>query len=286
MCEGIDVPNPIRTVRVIHVNIVHEDFDATVAHYRDLYGGMVVMERLQPTWHACLMDVGRVLFELFVPDEFFLHTRYGPHYLGIEYQVDDMDEVREVLASRGIRVARDLDVALHAHPADCHGVSLEFFDGYFHDNDDVLDTPMRSAEYWRDEHPLGLTGVLGCTIAVTDMARALDDFRAVLHSEVVYEAARPAVSGTAVGLQIADAVVELVAPDGDGPLRQHLVGHGEGIRSTVLEVRDLDQARRHFRDRGVEMVPGTAPDTWAIPAAQNLGVIFEFSEAAQSNSAK
>ena len=48
---------------------------------------------------------------------------------------------------RGIRVARDLDVALHAHPADCHGVSLEFFDGYFHDSYDVLDTPMRSAEY-------------------------------------------------------------------------------------------------------------------------------------------
>ena len=167
---------------------MHEDFEATVEHYRRLYGGMVVMERLQPTWHACLMDVGRVLFEIFVPNEFFLHTRYGPHYLGVEYQVDDMVEVRAVLAFRGIRVARDLDVALHAHPADCHGVSLEFFDGYFHDNDDVLDTPMRPAEYWRDEHPLGLTGLWGYTVAVRDLEQALEDFRAVLHGGVVHEA--------------------------------------------------------------------------------------------------
>ena len=34
------------------------------------------------------------------------------------------------------------------------------------------------------------------------------------------------------------------------------------------------------------MVPGTAPDTWGIPAAKNRGVIFEFVEAAQSNNAK
>ena len=44
-----------------------------------------------------------------------------------------MAAVRETLAARGIRIARDLDVAVHAHPADCHGVSLEFFDDSFHD---------------------------------------------------------------------------------------------------------------------------------------------------------
>jgi hypothetical protein len=43
-------------------------------------------------------------------------------------------------------------------------------------------------------------------------------------------------------------------------------------------VRDLDQARSYFRDRGVELEPGTAPDALAIPAEQNRGVIFEFSE--------
>jgi hypothetical protein len=106
---------------------VHENYEATVEHYRRLFGGVVVFDRFQPTWHACLMEVGGVLFEIFVPNDFFLHTRYGPHYLGVEYQVADMAAVRGTLAARGIRIARDLDVAVHTHAADCHGVSLEFF---------------------------------------------------------------------------------------------------------------------------------------------------------------
>ena len=136
------VSSPIRALRVEHLNIVHEDYEATVDHYQELFGGVVVFDRLQPTWHACLMDVGGVLFEIFVPNEFFLHTRYGPHYLGVEYHVTDIAPVRETLAARGIRIARDLDVAVHTHPADCHGVSLEFFDDSFHDNKELLDRPM------------------------------------------------------------------------------------------------------------------------------------------------
>ena len=88
--------------------------------------------------------------------------------------------MRETLAERGIRIARDLDVAVHAHPADCHGVSLEFFDDSFHENAELLDRPMQPAAYWRDEHPLGFTGLRGYTVAVADLASALADFQAVL----------------------------------------------------------------------------------------------------------
>ena len=150
--------NPIRSLRVEHLNLVHDDYDATVEHYRKLFGGVVVFDRLQPTWHGCLMDVGGVLFEIFVPNEFFLHTRDGPHYLGVEYQVADMAAVRETLAARGIRIARDLDVAVHAHAADCHGVSLKFFDDSFHDNEELLDRPMPAATYWRDDTRWGSPG--------------------------------------------------------------------------------------------------------------------------------
>jgi hypothetical protein len=54
------VPNPIRARRVERLDIVHENYDATVEHYRRLFGGVVVFDRLQPTWHACLMEVGGV----------------------------------------------------------------------------------------------------------------------------------------------------------------------------------------------------------------------------------
>ncbi len=64
---------------------------------------------------------------------------------------------------------------------------------------------------------------------------------------------------------MAGAVLELVAPDGDGTLEQHLRAHGEGIRSTVFGVRDLDRIRAYFGERGIDLVPGTAPDALGDP---------------------
>jgi hypothetical protein len=268
--------SPIRALDVQHVNLVHEGYDTVVEHYGRLFGGEVVFDRLQPTWHACLLDVGGVLFEIFVPNEFFLHSRYGSHYLGIEYRVDDIDAVRERLAARGVRIARDLEVAVHSHPADCHGVSLEFFDGDFHTDPGLLDRPMPSPSYWRDEHPLGLAGLHGCTVAVRDLRAAVADFQALLEHEVLYETERPGIAGTAVGLRVGGAVLELIAPNGDGPMHDHLLTHGEGIRSTVLAVVDLERVRTHFAQHEIELVPGTLPDSLALPAERHLDVLVEF----------
>ncbi len=135
---------------------------------------------------------------------------------------------------------------------------------------------MPAASYWRDEHPLGLTGLHGCTIAVHHLESATADFQALFEHEVLYEIPRPTVAGTAIGLRVGGAVLELVAPDGDGPLLQHLLDHGEGIRSTVFAVADLAPVRRHFDRLDVDLVPGTLPDSLAIPAAQHLDVLVEF----------
>jgi hypothetical protein len=275
--EIIDVPDLIRTIRVNHINLVLEDYEKVVDHLDKVFDGRIILDMPKDLWHANLTDVGRVILEVFAPADFFLHTRYGPHYIGIEYQVEDLEAAREVCASRGIRVARELGAAFHSNPADCHGVSLEMYEGYFHDSD-RLHAPMRSADWWRDEHPLGLDGLRAVTVAVNDMEEGLADFQAIFHNEVLYDEARPADGARAVGLHIADAVLELVAPQGDGPLRDHLIAHSEGIRSTVFGVRDLDQARRHLSGHGIDLVPGSADGRWAIPPEQNLGVIFEFTE--------
>jgi hypothetical protein len=275
--EIFQMPSPVRTIRVNHINLVLEDYDSVVAHFEHLFGGPIILDMPGDLWHANLTDIGRVIIEFFAPKDFFLHTRYGPHFIGIEYQVEDLEAARETCASRGIRVGRELGQAFHSHPADCHGVSLEMYGGYFHDNE-TLQVPMKSAEWWRDEHPLGLDGLRAVTVAVNDLAEGVEDFQAVFHNELLYEQARPADGANAVGLQIADAVLELVAPDGDGLAQQHLLAHSEGIRSTVFGVRDLDQARGYFAELGINLVPGSTPQRWAIPADQNLGVIFEFAE--------
>jgi len=269
----------IRPVRTNHMNLVLQNVEASADHFQQLYGAELLADMPQRELHAYLFEMGRVIFEVFVPHEFLTSVRYGPHYVGLEYQAD-MDDVREAVAARGIRIVRDIGLALHTHPADCFGVSFEFYGGYFHDRDwDLLGgTTMKSAQYWRDEHPLGLTGQKAYTVAVSDIDVASAFMQSFLSGEPVYEEPREAVGGRVIGLQVSDAVLELMTPTGEGPLQRHLHRFGDGIRSTVFGVRDIEQARRYFADRGVETVPGAAPGSIAVPESANLGVIFEFVE--------
>ena len=272
-----DMSQSIRPRRVNHMNAVLLDFDASVDHFRKLYDAEFVVDIPQREFHACLIEMGRVLFELFVPHDQLVIARYGPHYVGIEYEAD-MGEVRKAIAARGIRIIRDIGIAVHTHPADCFGVSFEFTDQYFHDRDwPLLGGPMKPAEYWR-QHPLGLAGLKGYVIAVSELDAARDFLQSFLGAAVVYEEPRPAVAARAVGLRIADAVVELITPVGEGTLQRHLHRFGDGIRSTVFRVGDIEQAKRYFADRRIKPLPGDAPDTWAVPAEHNQGLIFEFSQ--------
>jgi len=168
---------------------------------------------------------------------------------------------------------------VYTHPDDCHGVSLEFFTRSFHDDEHLTGGPMRSASYWRDEHPLGLTGLHGLTLVTPDLDATAELFCDLLGARPTVEDDRPALGGRSIALQVADTLLEILTPTGPGHLREHLERHGEGLRSTVFGVRDLDQARTHLADRGIGLVAGTAPSALAIPAEQNLGVIFELVEA-------
>jgi hypothetical protein len=188
-----------------------------------------------------------------------------------------MDEVREVIASLGVRVIRELGVAVHLNPADCHGIAFELYEGFFHDNE-ALVGEMKPPQFWVDEEPLGLTGLKGCTITVADMDVAKTFFTSLLKAEERYDEARPAIAGRAVGLEVADTVLELLVPTGPGALQRDLERQGEGLRSTVFRVADIDRARRHFAEQKVDVVDGTAPGSIAVPAAANLGVLFEFAE--------
>ena len=268
----------IRCKRVSHFNLVLEDYEASMAHLRELYGAELLHDMPKPHWHACLIEIGGVIIEIFAPPAFLLHARHGPHFQGMEYEAD-MDEVRAVVADHGVGIIRDLGVALHTDPADCLGVDWEFYGGSFHDNEPpTLTTRTKPAAWWRDEHPLGLTGLKAYTLMVSDLSEASGFLRSFLSAEPAYETTRAGIAARALGLQVADTVIELLTPLGDGPLQRELQRTGQGIRSAVFQVRSLDQARRYFAERDVELIAGTAPESFAVGPRANRGVLFEFSE--------
>jgi hypothetical protein len=214
-----------------------------------------------------------------VPHDFLVSARLGPHYVGLEWQAD-MDEVRAALADHGVRTVRDIGLALHTDPADCFGVSHEFYSGYFHDRDwDLLGgAKMKPPAYWRDEHPLGLTGLGGYVQIVEDIAAASRFLQGFLSAEPLFEEDRPAIGGRAIGLRVANATIELLAPVGEGWAARQLRRQGQGIVSTVFGVRDIAQARNYCVARGLPLEPGTSDGRVAVAARANRGIMFEFSD--------
>jgi hypothetical protein len=260
-----------------HLNVVVEDFDLGVARLGAVLGARFNADIPKEEWHAGLVNVGGVLFEVFAPHEFLLNARYGPHYVGLEYQVPDVGAARQVVQERGIRIVRDIGGAFHTHPADTFGVALEFFNKSFHAQDNpTWREPFMPLEYWRDEHPLGCTGLKRCSVVVGDVEAASAFFRDFLGATHRYDVRRAAATGA--GVALADSVVEIVAPAGPGTIQQHLGRYGDGIRSAVFEVTDLERARRFFTERGLSVQPGDADGTFALAPEDTCGLLFEFSE--------
>jgi hypothetical protein len=275
----------IQPVRLNHMNLVLRDFDETVQHFRRAYDAEFVADIAKAEYHACLMATGGVLFELFHPSVWLFNARYGPHFVGVEYQAD-MDVVSRAVAERKMRIvresryARDLagnpGYALHTHPADGFGVSYEFYHDDFHTWDwPDLGGRITPAD---DSHPLGLTGQKGYSHAVRDIEAASAFLQSFLAADPVYEAERPAIGARAVGLRIADVVVELQTPTGEGEIARHLYRYGDGVRAAVFGVSNIERTKRRLAERGLPVVPGDAPGSIAVPAEANLGVIFEFAE--------
>ena len=277
----------IQPIRLNHMNLVLRDASESVQHFQKTFDADLVADMPNADYDACLVATGGVLFEFFFPKVYLLNSRYGPHYVGVEYRAD-MGVVCQAVAEREMRIIREVGdrknlavnpgYALHTHPDDGFGVSYEFYHDDFHQwTWPLLGGRIKPAEQWRS-HPLPLTGQKGYTHAVADIEGASGFLQSFLGAEPIHELERPEIGARAVGLQVADVVVELLTPTGDGELARHLYRYGDGIRSTVFGVADLDQARRYFEERGQTVRPGYAPGSIALEAEANLGVLFEFSE--------
>jgi catechol 2,3-dioxygenase-like lactoylglutathione lyase family enzyme len=270
----------ITCLHVNHLNVLVEGFDDSVAHFRDLYGAQFLLDMPEAEAPYCLIAIGTVIFELFIPQNFLLHARFGPTYNGLEYQVPDTGDARKALQARGIRIVGDIEVAFYTHPADTFGVGFEFYHRNFHTEgipNGYLE-PIKPVDYWRDEHPLGCTGLKRYSLVVGDLEAATKFFQDIMGAIILYEESRPAIGAHAVGLDLAGTVAEVLTPIRDGVVQRYLARYGDGLRSTVFAVRDLQQAKTYFTDRGITLQHGDAPDTLAISPEDNRGLLFEFAE--------
>ncbi|HKA05444.1 MAG TPA: VOC family protein [Acidimicrobiales bacterium] len=276
-------------LKLNHVNAIVDGYESAVDHF---VGRLGLQFNLKVADHgdgvdACLLSLGPVIFELFAPRQRTergqgrLLDLYGDHYIGAEYQVADMGDARAACAARGIRILIDPGTFFVTHPRDSFGIAWEVWDGDWHaprpDFSDFVD--VHPADYWRDEHPLGVTGLSCLRAAVDDLPASVTFFKDALGAAVVYREDRPAVAGDAVGVQFADTVIELLAPTGDGEITAFLERYGPRLRSTVFTVADLEQAQRHLASIGIPLTEGDDPKSLLLAPEHNHGLRFEISSA-------
>jgi hypothetical protein len=65
----------IRPTAVNHMNVVLEDFEASVAHFHKVYGGVFLHRIPREDFQAGLFEVGGLMYELFVPKAFLFNLR-------------------------------------------------------------------------------------------------------------------------------------------------------------------------------------------------------------------
>ncbi len=278
--DDMTATTSVRCRKTSHTNIVIEDLARSVRHLEDVYGGSFMLDLPGDNWHACLVEVGGFIIELFEPKHFLLHGRIGPHYLGVEYEVD-MDEARAAIASHGIRILRDIGQAVHTDPRDGFGVDYEFFGGSFYGSDAPhVKQHTHPPEHWA-AHPIGFTGLIGYTHAVSDIEAASAFLQSFLGARPVYEVRRDHLNARAIGLEIAGDTCELLCPTGDGALLREMLTTGQGIRSTVYGVHDVTAARSYLEGKGLRVLNGTTPDSIAVDPRDNLGIRFEFAHNSQ-----
>ena len=272
--------------KLIHVNQLVDEFDAARAFYAEVFGareywtGYDEGERRD----ASLFVVGDACIELFAPrDRRSLLgaslERFGNSWHSFEWQVPDLGAAKAVLDERGIRTPTYRPGSfLMTHPGDCHGMLIELCP--LEMTGDPRIEPGWSSTPWRDEHPLGITGLQSLTVAVRDLAGATAWLADLVGAEVLHRGENEVLDAFVSRVPTADHVVELVQPrSAEGPVADYLRRYGQRLRSIEFGVLDADRAAAHLTGAGLRVVDGSRPGAIAVTEEDNWGVRWEFATA-------
>jgi len=265
-----------------------EQRDASLVTVADAVVEVLAPARFAPGWDA--MPIGR----------FF--TRFGRHWHSIAWYVDDVGEAYDHLRSHGLRVifpggAADDDTRpsggtpIFTHPKETL-TQLQFtWRRPVHGADDFAARAGRdidprylpgwSSAWWAEHHPLGVERLAYLTIVTSDLDQARTVYVDVLGGELLRESTSSLTATDDLFVKVgAQTVVQLSRPhDAPSLARTDLDAWGNMLHAVAFQVRDLDAAERHLRDKGVGVVARDEHTLLADPA-DTFGAPYRFTTGA------
>jgi catechol 2,3-dioxygenase-like lactoylglutathione lyase family enzyme len=250
-----------------------EQRDASLVTIADAVVEVLAPARFAEGWD--LMPIGR----------FF--TRFGRHWHSIAWYVEDVGESWEHLRSHGLRVILPGGTAgddvrpngstpIFTHPKEtvtqlqfmCRRPARSAEEFAIRSDIDPRYLPGWCSRWWADHHPLGVEGLAYLTLTTNDPTQARSVYVDLLGGQVVGEQTSPLTATEDVFVKVGTQTVIQISCPHDKPslARADLDANGNMLHAVAFQVRDLDAAERHLRDKGVDVVGRDEHTILADPA--------------------
>ena len=190
-------------------------------------------------------------------------------WIGLAFRTADLKAAARWFESRGFALHFDRgmeDKYFLLPKRQAFGVRIEVMQGELPNDPRVR--PGWQPQRWRDDHPLGIEGLLSVDVAVPDLAEARALFGDRLEWPLLSQRDVPGEGRKGAAFLMGDAVIEALSPPPEG---------SSGLCGITFKVKDAGAARDHLAVRGFTLL-GSTETRFAIEPAQAQGRLIWFSE--------
>ena len=278
-----------RITDVFHITHVVDDLDGAVAWYEDIFSPIVFQRTEVLNNSLALMVIGDVVLMPLQPGSTVptpaagFRAKFGQHLHSLAVHIEEPEDFMAHMESLGhpLTGARGgavegLGDEIWTKPKDFPGL-YELWAPRI-EEDPRLVAGWESS-FWRDEHPLGLTGPAWVTVVTDDRAARTPALVAAFRAPIVHESASTPYGTDSAFLQLGSGVVlEVAQPTTTaGAAAADLGVCGEILHAVTFEVADAQAAAVHLSERGLD-VERPAPGQVTVDPEGALGVRFRFTE--------
>jgi catechol 2,3-dioxygenase-like lactoylglutathione lyase family enzyme len=213
------------------------------------------------------------------------HARFGQRFHSIAWYVDNMQDTVSELKAHNIRLYDMVGnvtsesvkySAVWTHPRDTHA-AFEFATVPKFSLDPRLQ-PSWSAEFWRDEHPVGIARASHITVLIRDLKDARDLYQNALGGKLIHEEETPGRKKSAFFTVGEDTVIEAAQPlSPSSPEGRDLEEAGEGIYALTFKTKDLKRAADYLQSKK-QRIELEGADSLVLNRDDSFGMVLRFTQ--------
>ncbi|MGH7962785.1 MAG: VOC family protein [Candidatus Binatia bacterium] len=215
------------------------------------------------------------------------YARFGQRFHSIAWYVDSVEDTFAALSKHNLRLY-DLvgkivtdpkgKLAVWTHPKDTHAL-LEFAEIEKFTTDSRLQ-PGWSANFWRDQHPLGIERASHITVLIRNLQEGKTLYQDILGGKLLHEEEIPGRKKSAFFAVGEDTVIEVAQPLSATSLEgRDLEQAGEGVYAVTFKTTNLKRAADFLQSKA-QRIEWQGADSLVLNREDTFGMVVGFTQRA------